>query len=91
MHSCAAQVAANKAGGAMTEESTSSKAIPDVWMLEDLHKMRSYAEMKGMWDTHEALRLAIIHTALHLGTATGLSALELSYGLTPMPRSVRPS
>jgi hypothetical protein len=60
-------------------------------MLEDLHKMRAYAEMRGMWDTHEALRVAIIHTALDLGTATGLSAVELSYGLAPMPRPVRPS
>ena len=75
----------------MAEGSASSFAPRDIWMLEDLHKMRAYAEMKGMWDTYEALRLAIIHTALELGTPTGLSALELSYGLTAMPKPVRPS
>jgi hypothetical protein len=59
----------------------------DVWLLDELHKMRAYAANKGMEDSVEALRIAIIRVALELGTPTGLSALELSYGLTQMPRA----
>jgi hypothetical protein len=75
----------------MKSEPTEKAATQDVWMLEELHKMRAYAEMKDMWNAHEALRIAIIQTAGDLGTATGLGARELAYGLTPMPRVPRPS
>lgn len=70
----------------MTEDSASPPPAKDIWMLEELHKMRAYAEIKGMWHSQEALRIAIIYTAVDLGTATGLNAMELSRGLTLMPR-----
>jgi len=70
----------------VAEDTASAMPAKDLWMLEELHKMRAYAEMKGMWHSQEALRIAIIYTAVDLGTSTGLSALELSRGLTPVPR-----
>ena len=50
----------------------------DVWMLEELWKIRALAMARGMPMSEEALRVAIVHLAVELGLPTGLSFEELT-------------
>ena len=47
------------------------------WMLEELYKIRAFADARGMDMSAEALRLSIIHVALERNLPTGLRVEEL--------------
>ena len=50
----------------------------DVWMLEELWKIRALAKARKMPMSDEALRVAIVHVAVELGLPTGLCFEELT-------------